>query len=192
MPFTIPDRLQSARLSLRPLQEADLAAVLACYDHHEVMRYCPPTRWHTMANARNWFARIQQRIAEGSTMQFVVELTEPATVIGSCVLFKLDEESLRGEIGYALGRQYWGQGYMHEALLLLVEHAFRKLALHRLEAEIDPRNEHSAKSLLRLGFVLEGTLRERWIDDDEISDAGLYGLLARDWLAAQEARPGGR
>ncbi|MFZ6644942.1 GNAT family N-acetyltransferase [Undibacterium sp. TJN25] len=191
MPFTIPDRLQSARLCLRPLQEADLAAVLACYDHHEVMRYCPPTRWHTMANARNWFTRIQQRIAEGSTMQFVIELNEPETVIGSCVLFKLDEESLRGEIGYALGRQYWGQGYMHEALLLLVEHGFRKLALHRLEAEIDPRNEHSAKSLLRLGFVLEGTLRERWIDDDEISDAGLYGLLARDWLAAQEAGPGG-
>ncbi|WP_394781876.1 GNAT family N-acetyltransferase [Undibacterium sp.] len=188
--FTIPECLQSARLRVRPLQEADLAAVLACYDHHEVMRYCPPTRWHTMENARNWFTRIQQRIAEGTTMQFVIELTEPAIVIGSCVLFKLDEESLRGELGYALGRQYWGNGYMHEALSLVVEHAFRRLALHRLEAEIDPRNEHSANSLLRLGFVLEGTLRERWIDGDDISDAGLYGLLARDWLAAQEQRPG--
>ncbi|MES2103505.1 MAG: GNAT family N-acetyltransferase [Pseudomonadota bacterium] len=187
MPLTIPTRIQTARLTIRPIQESDLEAVFACYNNHEVMRYCPPTRWDSMETARNWFVRIQQRVADGNAMQFVIELTAQRTVIGSCVLFKIDESSLRAELGYALGRDYWGVGYMHEALTALVEHAFSQMALHRLEAEIDPRNEASANSLLRLGFVLEGTLRERWIDDDEISDAGLYGLLARDWFARQQA-----
>jgi len=161
-------------------------AVFACYNHHEVMRYCPPTRWGTLENACNWFVRIQQRVADGSVMQFVIELTEQARVIGTCVLFRIEEDSLRAEIGYALGRDFWGAGYMHEALTALVEHAFSKWHLHRLEAEIDPRNVRSANSLLGLGFALEGTLRERWIDDDEIFDAGLYGLLARDWRARRE------
>ncbi|MES2071747.1 MAG: GNAT family N-acetyltransferase [Pseudomonadota bacterium] len=183
--MTAPLEIRSARLTIRPIQERDLAAVLACYDNNEVMRYCPPTRWRTMDNARHWLERILQRVADGNTLQFVVELTQPATVIGTCVLFKIDDASHRGEIGYALGREFWGQGYMHEALTALVDYAFRTLALHRLEAEIDPRNLRSAASLERLGFVLEGTLRERWIDDDEIADAGLYGLLARDWLARQ-------
>lgn len=186
MPFIIPQSIRSARLTIRPMVQGDLEAVLACYDHHDVMRYCPPTRWATLENARAWFARIQQRVADGNAMQFVIELTQQARVIGTCVLFKIDEASLRAEIGYALGRDFWGAGYMHEALTALVEHAFSQLGLHRLEAEIDPRNERSAQSLLRLGFMLEGTLRERWIDDDEVSDAGLYGLLARHWFA----RPG--
>ena len=114
-------------------------------------------------------------------MQFVVELTETATVIGTCVLFKIDEGSKRAEIGYALGKAFWRKGYMHEALSALVDYAFRVLELHRLEAEIDPRNDGSAQSLRRLGFKLEGTLRERWIDELEITDSGLYGLLQREW-----------
>ena len=70
---------------------------------------------------------------------------------------------------------------MHEALVALLDHAFNELRLHRLEADIDPRNESSAKSLERLGFVREGHLRERWIVGDEVSDSALYGLLASQW-----------
>ncbi|GGC62249.1 GNAT family N-acetyltransferase [Undibacterium terreum] len=186
MPFAIPLSIPSSRLTIRPIEERDLEAVFKCYNHHDVMRYCPPTRWGTLENARKWLVRIRQRVAEGNAMQFVIELKGPATVIGTCVLFKIDEGSLRAEIGYALGRDFWGAGYIHEALSALIDYTFNTMSLHRLEAEIDPRNEASARSLLRLGFVLEGTLRERWIDEDEVSDAGLYGLLARDWFARKD------
>ena len=47
-------------------------------------------------------------------------------------------------------------------------------------------NAASARSLERLGFRHEGHLRERWIVDGEVSDTGLYGLLAREWF---ERRP---
>ena len=90
----------------------------------------------------------------------------------------------RSEVGYALGRSYWGNGYMHEAMHALVDHAFRAMKMHRLEADIDPRNEASAKSLARLGFTREGLLRERWIVGGEISDSALYGLLASEWRGA--------
>jgi RimJ/RimL family protein N-acetyltransferase len=57
------------------------------------------------------------------------------------------------------------------------------MALNRVEADIDPRNHPSAKTLERLGFQKEGHLRERWIVNGEVSDTGLYGLLASDWRA---------
>jgi len=75
---------------------------------------------------------------------------------------------------------------MHEALQALLGFAFQILELNRLEADIDPRNLASAKTLERLGFQKEGHLRERWIVNDEVSDTDLYGLLHRDW----EARSG--
>jgi RimJ/RimL family protein N-acetyltransferase len=70
---------------------------------------------------------------------------------------------------------------MNEALLSLLEFGFSQLALNRVEADIDPRNLASARSLERLGFKKEGHLRERWIVDGEVSDTALYGLLLREW-----------
>ena len=76
---------------------------------------------------------------------------------------------------------------MHEALGALLDYGFGELALNRVEADIDPRNAASAKTLERLGFRQEGYLRERWIVADEVSDSSLYGLLRRDWMARRAA-----
>jgi RimJ/RimL family protein N-acetyltransferase len=59
--------------------------------------------------------------------------------------------------------------------------------MRRLEAQIDPRNTASAKVLERLGFRQEGFLRERWILRGEVSDGGIYGLLAAEWTARAAA-----
>jgi RimJ/RimL family protein N-acetyltransferase len=56
------------------------------------------------------------------------------------------------------------------------------LDLNRIQAETDTRNLASARVLEKLGFALEGTLRENCIVDGEVSDSWLYGLIRRDWL----------
>jgi RimJ/RimL family protein N-acetyltransferase len=63
----------------------------------------------------------------------------------------------------------------------LLEYAFGGIKLRRLEADVDPRNTHSIKTLERLGFKQEGFLRERWQVAGEIQDALFYGLLEREW-----------
>jgi ribosomal-protein-alanine N-acetyltransferase len=103
-------------------------------------------------------------------------------LIGSVTLFNLDFNHRRAEIGYALGREHWGQGYMNEALQALLAYAFETLDLHRIEADIDPRNIASIKTVERLGFKREGYLRERWQTNGEIQDAFFYGLLRREWV----------
>jgi len=90
-------------------------------------------------------------------------------------------QNRRAELGYVLGSPYWRQGYMHEALQRLLAYAFDDLGLIRLEADIDPRNEGSERTLLRLGFVKEGYMRERWIVGDVVSDSAVFGLLRREW-----------
>lgn len=75
---------------------------------------------------------------------------------------------------------------MREALTALIDHAIGTLRLHRLEADVDPRNERSVRLLDRLGFVREGLLRERWLEAGEVQDAVFYGLLAREWLESTQ------
>ena len=95
-------------------------------------------------------------------------------------LFALDRNNRRAEVGYALRRDAWGRGYATEAVGAVVAWGFGELGLHRLEADIDPRNTASAAVLTRLGFRLEGVLRERWFVAGEVSDSAMYGLLAHE------------
>ena len=108
-------------------------------------------------------------------------------LIGTCSLFNVSKQCRRAEIGYGIAPAYWRQGYMFEAVSALLAFAFDTLAMNRLEADIDPRNTASARSLEKLGFQREGLLPERWIVDGEVSDSALYGLLARAWQASRAA-----
>jgi RimJ/RimL family protein N-acetyltransferase len=70
---------------------------------------------------------------------------------------------------------------VREALGALLDWAFADLGLRRIEADVDPRNAASIRTLEHLGFVREGYLRERWNVAGEVQDALFYGLLAREW-----------
>lgn len=102
-------------------------------------------------------------------------------VIGTCTLFRFDPRHRRAEIGYALRSDLWGSGLAREAVTLALDWAFGELHLHRIEADIDPRNDASRVLLHRLGFTSEGLLRERYFIGDEVSDTEIFGLLATDW-----------
>ena len=128
---------------------------------------------------------ILQGYRDGTLLQIGVERRADQALLGTCTLYRFDWSNRRAEIGYALGRPYWGRGWMHEALVALIEYAFVRLDLRRLEADIDPQNAASARSLVRLGFQLEGLLRERWQVDGVVSDSGIYGLLRGEWQRGQ-------
>lgn len=166
---------------LRPLVEADIPAIFAIFSHPEVMRYWSSPPLAEIAQAHETVLDIQAGYRTGDYLQLGLERRSDGVLIGTCSLFAFHTASRRAEIGYALGRPYWGAGYMHEALTALVSYAFDTIGLHRLEADIDPRNTASARSLEQLGFQKEGHLRERWIVNGEISDTAWYGLLCWEW-----------
>ena len=76
---------------------------------------------------------------------------------------------------------------MQEALKALLAYAFDELAMRRIEADVDPRNMASIRTVERLGFQREGYLRERWQVNGEIQDTLFYGLLRPDWERAVRA-----
>ena len=182
-----PIILSTERLRLRLLADADAPALFQIFSHAEVMRYWAWPAWTELAQARQMVLDSQEGYRSGNALQFGIERQADQVLVGTCSLFHFHAASRRAEIGYALGRPYWGSGYMHEALQALLRYAFQTLDLNRLEADIDPRNQASARTLERLGFQKEGHLRERWIVNGEVSDTGWYGLLRREWQARSTA-----
>ena len=176
-----PAPLRTARLVLRRLTQEDLDALFAIFSNLEVMRYWSTPPFTQRAQAEAKVRQFAEDHENGTSLNLGIERTSDGALIGNCALFDFHEASRRAQIGYCLGRPYWGAGYMQEALGALLDHAFSFLGLHRLEADIDPRNSASATLLERLGFTREGFLRERWIVGGEVSDTALYGLLQHEW-----------
>ncbi len=181
--MTLPllDALTTRRLVLRPVAEADLDDLLAVNGDPEVTRFLPYDTWRGQDDARAWLARMRALEAGGRAQQLVLALAEPSRVVGSLLLFNHDPPSARLEIGYVLGRAHWRRGLMAEALQAYGDHAFGAAGLRRLEAEVNPANKASCRLMRRLGFVHEGTLRQRWVAKGAAYDTLFFGCLAEDW-----------
>ena len=169
------------RLQLRPLRSTDVDGIYAVFSNPEVMRYWSSPPLPDRNAAEKLLDEILRDVENGVMMKWGVARLSDDLVIGTNTLFHVDTDNGRAELGYALGREFWGQGYVTEALHQLLNYAFTKLNLRRLEADVDPRNAPSIKTLERLGFQREGFLRERWHVAGEIQDAYFYGLLKREW-----------
>jgi RimJ/RimL family protein N-acetyltransferase len=169
------------RVCLRWISESDINSLFNVFSHPQVMRYWSTPPLADRKAAADLLQEIDVRIANNTMLKWGLVLRSNDQLIGTTTLFHLDLDNGRAELGYAMGREEWGKGYMHEALQALLGYAFGEMKLRRLEADVDPRNTPSIKTLERLGFQREGYLRERWHVAGEIQDALFYGLLEREW-----------
>lgn len=173
--------LDTPRLRLRAPVDADVSALFAIFKDPETMRYWSRLAMTDVAEAEALLRDITCLAKAETLFQWGIARREDDQVIGTCTLFHIEREHRRAELGYILRRDHWGHGFANEALTALVNHAFGTLGLHRVEADIDPRNAGSIRLVERLGFKLEGRLRENYFVADEIQDSLIYGLLAPEW-----------
>ncbi len=179
--------LQGERVQLRMLRVGDVPQLYAQFSDPKVMRYWSRPPLMRIEEAQTLFEELDHGVGAGEFAQWAIARRSDDRMIGSCALFAHQQVHRRAAIGYALASAHWGHGYALEALRLALDHAFGMLELHRLEADVDPRNVASTRLLEKLGFVREGVLRERWHVSGEIQDSAIYALLARDYAAASTA-----
>lgn len=182
MDWTKLQTITTSRLSLRELTTQDVDDFFEIYSNPEVMRYWSTPPLPDKEAASKQIAEIQDGFRRRQFLKWGIALRTDDKLIGSVTLFHPDFTHRRVELGYALGRSYWRQGYMQETLRAVLGYAFDALNFHRIEADVDPRNGSSVRTLERLGFQREGYLRERWQVNGEIQDAYFYGLLHPDWI----------
>jgi RimJ/RimL family protein N-acetyltransferase len=169
--------LTANRLRLRWLTDADVAALFAIFGDPEITRYWGFSTLPDLSAAVELLADIHRMFHQRTLFQWGIEIIETGELAGTCTLSSLEEVHRRADLGYALGRAYWGRGYMTEALPILLRFAFDSLNLHRIMADTDPRNLPSIRQLERLGFRREGYLREHYLLNGEAQDAIVFGLL---------------
>ncbi|HYW09682.1 MAG TPA: GNAT family N-acetyltransferase [Longimicrobium sp.] len=181
-PFpSIQPTLQTVRLILRPMTETDAPAVQLLASDREVA--------HTTLNiphpypegaAAAWIRTQASAFAHGDLAVFGIELQQGGELVGTCGL-RLEAGHSRAEIGYWIGREYWGRGVATEAAHAVVEYAFAHLRLRRVYAHHYSRNPASGTVLTKVGMRHEGRMREHILKWGVHEDIELYGILHHEF-----------
>lgn len=172
---------RTERLVLRPFRYGDEAAVLAYRRRADVCRYIPADPM-TQATARAFITdRIMARRieADGDRMVFAVELD--GLVIGDVLVRVGQLADLQAEVGWVFNPEFHGHGYATEAARELVRLSFGELGMHRVWAQLDPRNTASARLCERLGMRYEAHLRQDMWLKGEWTDSAIYAILETEW-----------
>ncbi|MFA5312966.1 MAG: GNAT family protein [Methanomassiliicoccales archaeon] len=175
MPVLITDRLL-----IRPVQLTDADAMFELKSDPLVTDQYGQLPHHEIGETRRWIGTGISDREERKSFIWAITMRADGDVIGECCFWNFDRDRKCAEVGYELRRDHWRQGLMMEALKALLYHGFEDLGLHRIEANPLAFNEASKNLLLRLGFKLEGTLRERVLFNGRFVDQMYYGLLRDD------------
>lgn len=135
---------------------------------------------YEVQHALAWIEQQQQETVGGPNLSFAVRLLSADTLIGSVGLRDIDPEHRQAELGFWIGRDWWGQGYAREAARAVVQFGFETVKLNRICAHHMARNSASGRVLLAIGMQREGRLRQRVRKWGKYEDVELYAILQAD------------
>lgn len=176
------DQLEGDRVTVRSYHASDARALYeAIEESREHIRPWLPFADETFEQASDWVIRQHAAWLLRTNLSTGVWEQSSGRFLGSAGLIPSDWQIGYFGIGYWLRTSAEGHGYMSEAVSLLVDYAFSELDAQRLEIRCDERNMRSAAVARRLGFTLEGCLRNDFRASDGLLHSTLiFGLLPTD------------
>lgn len=116
---------------------------------------------------------------ENDTFAFAITLDDKA--IGSIGVFRQQNiHRQTAEMGYYIAEEYWGKGFMTEAVKQICEYVFEHSDIIRIYAEPFSCNMGSCRVLEKAGFQYEGTLRSNAIKNGKVMDMKMYALIREE------------
>lgn len=168
--------LTTERLVLRRFQPDDIESVYKGLSHPEVIRHYGVSYDSLEATQEqmDWFVSIEK---EETGIWWAVCNKQDQAFLGAVGFNNRSKENCKIEIGYWLLPEYWGSSIIKEAGLVACEYVFQIMSVHRIEAVVETENLNSKKIMNKLGFELEGIMRDCEIKDGRFISLEMYAKL---------------
>ena len=176
--------LETERLILRKFLQEDAQAM---YDNWasdpEVTKYLT---WPTHSSveisamvAKDWV----ENSVKADYYQWAIVPKDFGQPIGSISVVDIHEKAEAVEVGYCIGKAWWGKGIVTEAFGSVIRFLFEEVGVQRVGARHDTNNPASGKVMSKCGLRYEGTLRKSDWNNQGICDAAYYGILKEEYTA---------
>jgi ribosomal-protein-serine acetyltransferase len=171
------------RRELRMIEDSDaqeLYEIVAANRKHLAV-WMPWAAGQTFESTVAFIDASRKQLAANQGFQAVI--AQDGKIVGVIGYHRVDWRHRSTSLGYWLVESAQGQGTITIATRALVEHAFHRWHLNRLDIRAGVENLRSRAVPERLGFTFEGVLRQAERVGDRYIDHAVYGMLARDWRA---------
>jgi RimJ/RimL family protein N-acetyltransferase len=181
-----PDvELRTQRLTLRPLREGDIDAIVVAASDATTQRWLPLPNPYAREHAESFVREVAPATREsGAGLILAIEMD--GGLAGVIDFKKTDWRHQETEIGYWTAPGYRGRGVMTEATIAVSRWALTELGFERVVLRIAPGNTHSRRVAENAGFRCEGIARNAGIVHDGRVDLAIYALIPADLLVSAE------
>jgi ribosomal-protein-alanine N-acetyltransferase len=175
-------RLETDRLILRKFTEKDAEAVFENWaSDDEVTKFLTWPTHTSVESSKGYISFCLDSYKNDSSYQWGIELKETGELFGSISVVKVNDDLDAVELGYVIGRRFWGNGYMAEAVKAVIAFLFEEVGANRIAARHDTNNPNSGKVMKKAGMEYEGTLRQNDRNNQGIVDCSMYSILKEEW-----------
>ena len=173
--------VETSRLVLRPFVREDAQAMFDNWaSDPAVTKFLSWPTYRSVEDAHSILNVWLESYEKPDFYQWAIVLKELNQPIGSISVVNSDDRVDMVEIGYCIGRNWWGRGIMPEALSAVMVYLFDEVGMQRIEAGHDPDNPASGAVLRKCGLQYEGTLRRRIRSNRGITDVAWYSILKEE------------
>jgi ribosomal-protein-alanine N-acetyltransferase len=169
--------ITTSRLILRELTIEDAAVLHTYWSDPEVLEYLSLEPFANIQESLDMIEILKNLYGDNQGARWVITAKDSGKVLGTCGFHNFKSEHCRVEMGYELGKEYWRQGIMTEALQAIIHYGFATMQYNRIEAFVNFGNIKSQKILEKNGFKLDGLLREYEFNRGKFVDQYCYSLL---------------
>ena len=174
-------RIEGNTIIIRKLKRSDAQSIFQHAKHSDIARYTMVPHPYKLKDAEDFIKITHRKICKKESCELGIELKEIGQIIGMVGLMNIDYKNKNAEIGYWLGKEYWGKKIMKEAIFLILGFGFKQLKLVRIYARVMHPNIASAGLLEKQGFKYEGRLRKATLREDKWMDELRYSILSNEF-----------
>ena len=168
--------IETDRLILKEIEVEDAKSIFHIFSNEDIMKYYGQFPINSVGEAENLIDIFNDNFRSSRGIRWGIFLREENRLIGTCGYHNWNKRHSRAEIGYELSIDAWGNGYIKEALKVIINYGYEFMNLNRIEAVVYPENEASIKSLMNLGFKKEGLLEEYAFFREVYQDLIMFSL----------------
>ncbi len=177
--------IKTDRLQLRGFQASDAPDIQLLAGAREVAEMTlniPHPYLKGMAEA--WIENHERDFESGEGVVWAMVELKSNKLIGAVGLI-VNRRFNRAELGYWVGKPFWGQGFATEASMAALAYGFEEMKLNKIHASHMVRNPASGRVMQKIGMEQEGIFKEHALKWDQFLDLAVYGILSSTWQTRQ-------
>ena len=176
-------RLIGQFVRLEPLELLHAQQLFVIGQSVQDWQFLPRSCFTSLGDVQSWIASAHRLLANGEQIPFSIIDQRTHQVVGSTRYLDLRPNDHVVEIGYTWLAQAVQRTVVNtETKFLLLQHAFEKMHMRRVELKTDLRNIRSQQAIQRLGAVQEGVLRKhKCVQNNFQRDTVFFSVIAEEW-----------